>query len=87
MTSYCLAITGEGSIIHRLDCADLDLGTLLGNGCLAALGKYSTLPRALAAIRKEHPDAQPCCACCGDATKHLPQVWRAVDPGQLTQSS
>jgi len=77
MTRYCLEVNPDATIIHRLNCTHLDLGTLLGSGCLADLGEFPQLAIALAAIARDYPHALPCHECCEHAPM-LPKPWRSA---------
>lgn len=76
MTRYCLEVSPDAPIIHRLSCTHLDLGTLLGSGCLADLGEFPQLAIALSAIAREHPHALPCPECCELPAPMLPKLWK-----------
>lgn len=88
MGRYCLEVRSNGSIIHRLSCPALDLGTLLGTGCLVDLGEFPQLALALDTITPEHPGAQPCRECCARPDAPLPQAWKSAGlPAVVTRST
>ena len=63
MTVYCLESGAEDSdnaIIHKLECASYDLGSLLGAGRLVSLGHFDSALSALDSIKSSHPDAVRC---------------------------
>lgn len=76
MVRYCLEIQTEEAVIHRVDCAEFDLATLLGLGCVADLGEFPSLSEALAAIKHTRPNAVRCRQCCQAEVKYLPQRWQ-----------
>lgn len=79
MNRYCLETNAERSaILHRVDCSDYDLGTLLGIGCVVDLGEYPSAAQALQAIKGEHPDVMACTQCCKAPVTHLPLLRQAT---------
>ena len=63
MSVYCLESGAEASdsaIIHKLECARYDLGSLLGAGRLVSLGHFDNSVSALDAVKASHPDAVRC---------------------------
>lgn len=82
MSVYCLESGAEDSdsaIIHKLECASYDLGSLLGAGRLVSLGHFDSSLLALDAVKSTHPDAVRCEDCCKSARvlKFAPAV---IDP-------
>lgn len=77
LNEYCLEIQADGvAVMHRVDCAAYDLGTLLGLGCVANLGRFPDLKTAIDAVKAERPDAICCNACCKAQVLLLPLFRR-----------
>jgi hypothetical protein len=83
MTRYCLESGTEGSgsvIIHKLDCASYDLGTLLGMGRIANLGEFESSLHALNSAKLSHPAAIRCLECCRADLVFLPKTSLGMRP-------
>lgn len=84
MSAYCLESGAEDSdnaIIHKLECASYDLGSLLGAGRLVSLGQFDSSLSALDAVKASRSNVVRCKDCCKSArvvsfTTQLPAIIR-----------
>lgn len=81
MIRYCLEIRLDGAaVIHNVNCANYDLGTLLGLGCVSDLGQFASLAETLDATKASHPHAIRCPECCQARIMQLPVLRKNTLP-------